>query len=300
MNDKPLLLELFQFSEELELAQIRIAENYDILDQIIIVESCFDQCGNPKPYNFENNISLFDEWKDKITYYKIEDKPILRYSFDWSNEVYVRNCLANGLNKFYKEKNIIPNSSDRILFGDCDECVNNQALKEALELGADLISFTHLFNYCKLNYFAPARNWYGSILTNFSTFQEYGSFQELRKKKDHIEHFENKNYPSWHFSGVGINPFETAWNKYRTRVEPREKIPEELKNEYEKLFNKCVFEDKYFFFSDFPTRRDDDLKLDILPKYMLPSYVLKTWPKYKNLCLNYPEDNKEEQLNFNV
>lgn len=285
-----MIIDLFQVSEELDLIELRLAENYNTIDQFCIVESCFDQCGNPKPYNFELNIERYKPWIDKVTYYKIEDLAQLRYSFDWSNEVYVRNCLGNCLKKYSEEKNIKLESSTKLLFSDCDEIVNNQALKEALDSGRDLLSFNHLFNYAKLNYFAPARSWYGAILMNFETFYEHSfSFQELRKKKDYIYHFENKNHPSWHFSGVGEDAFETMWHKAKTRIEPREKIPEELKEQYKGFFNKCVFEEKYFFYSDFPDRRDEDLKLDILPQNMLPSHVLNNWDRFSKLCLSYPE-----------
>ncbi|MDO8610332.1 MAG: hypothetical protein Q7R95_07315 [bacterium] len=285
-NKKPLVIDLFQCADEQELIEIRLAENYETISQFCIVESCFDQCGNPKPYNFELNFERYKPWIDKITYYKIEDLSPLRYSFDWSNEVYVRNCLSNCLKKYSEEKNIKLESSTKLLFSDCDEIVNNQALIEALDLGRDLLSFTHLFNCYKLNYYAPARNWYGAILIDFDILYEHNfSFQELRKKKDHIYHFGNKNHPSWHFSGIGEDSFEINWNKWKTRIEPKEKIPEELKEQYREFFNKCVFEDKYFFYSDQITRRDEDLKLEILDKLLLPRYVREN-DKFNHLLLS--------------
>lgn len=267
-------------ADEVELCEIRLAENYNLVDQYCIVESCYDQCGNPKPYNFELNIDRYKSFLNKVTYYKVEDKVNLRYSFDWSNEIYVRNCLSNALHQFYKEKNIRPKDTDKILFGDCDEIVNNKSLKQAIDLNKNLVSFTHLFNSYKLNYHAPARKWFGCILIDIPTFFEHGSFQKLREVKDHIEHFEDKDNPSWHFSGVGEDSFETNWNKWLTRIEPREKIPIELKEDYKKLFNKCVFEDKYFFYSDQIYRRDEDLKLEELSLDLLPECVKSNPEKY--------------------
>jgi hypothetical protein len=281
------IIDLFQMADEIELCEIRLAENYNLVSQYCIVESCYDQCGNPKPYNFELNIDRYKPFLDKITYYKIEDKTNLRYSFDWSNEVYVRNCLINSLKKYSEEKNVKIEGDTKILFGDLDEIVNNKALEQALKSDVDLLSFTHLFNCYKLNYYAPARKWYGCILTNFFNLIQYGSFQELRKIKDNILHFEDKNNPSWHFSGVGEDAFETNLHKWRTRIEPKEKLccKPELKDQYKMFFNKCVFEDKYFFYSDQVNRRDEDLRLNKLPLNKLPKSIQDNLDKFKHLIL---------------
>jgi hypothetical protein len=270
--------------------QIRFAELYDVVDQFCIVESCFDQCGNPKPYNFEENTDLFKPWIDKITYYKIEDCVKPRFEFDWANEVYVRNCLINAILKFSEDKKIFIDNDTKILFSDCDEIVNQNALREALKLEYDLVSFNHLFNCYKLNLFAPARNWFGCILTTLGNYKNYGSFQQLRQVKDNILHFEDKDNPSWHFSGAGKDAFETNLHKWTTRIEPKDKtccIPE-LKEQYRQLFNKCVFEDKHFFYSDQPARRDEVLKLEILEKKKLPKYVKKHLVKFRDLLYSEP------------
>ncbi len=285
-----MLIDAFQFADEKELACIRFAELYDVVDQFCIVESCFDQCGNPKPYNFEANIDLFKSWMDKITYHKIDSCILPRFEFDWANEVYVRNCLINAIIEFSNKKQVQLDNNTKILFGDCDEIVNAKSLKEVLALNHDLISFNHLFNCYKLNFHCPARKWYGAILTTLENYRIYGSFQELRKNKDTMLHFDNPENPSWHFSGTGKDAYQTNLQKWKTRIEPKDKtccLPE-MEGIWEHLFNKCVFQDKYFFYSDQPDRRDDDLKIQILDKNKLPKYVQNNFDKFKELIYSDP------------
>lgn len=286
-----MLLDCFIFADEIEIAEIRFGELYDSVDQFCIVESCFDQCRNPKPFNFELNIDRYKPFLDKITYYKITDFIPPSNQFCWLNEIYVRNSLAKSINKYYEINQIRPNANDKILFSDCDEIVNNKALKEALELNRNLLSFTHLFNCYKLNLYAPARKWYGAILVDYLTLMRHESFEVLRREKDSMFHYENPNYPSWHFSGVGVDSFKTNLHKFKTRIEPRDKT---LINhpDFEKFFNKCVFDDKYFFYSDNPFRRDEDLKLENLSVDLLPQYIKDNLHKYQDLLYYYENPEK--------
>lgn len=282
---KPLIIDCFVFSEEIDILKIRLSEMYPVCDQIIIIESNKTQTRLDKPFNFEKNIKIFKPWIDKITYYKLESYAVPTNDFCWAQEKYQRSCMLEGIRKYEKEKNITLEPTDYINFGDVDEIVNGELLNQTVKKAYNLISFNHIFGSYFLNYYAK-RYWYGCVLTKWENI-ELNGFQYYREIKDRIFHVEDKNLPSWHFSSVGSPVFDFNWHKWKTRIEPKEKsfLVDENFDKWKGLFNKCIIEDKYFFHCDDPYKRDQSLKLDKLPIETLPLEVQKNLDKYQHLII---------------
>ena len=114
------LLDTFIFYNELDLLLYRLSTLYDVIDHFVIVESTLTFTGKQKPLYYQENISKFERFSDKIIYILVDDlieeKNInIKNKDQWRNEYHQRNSIDKGISLL----NL--NNDDLIIISDVDE-----------------------------------------------------------------------------------------------------------------------------------------------------------------------------------
>lgn len=111
------IVDAFLFNNEIDLLKSRLEYLYDYVDKFLIVESDHTHSGKQKPLYLKDNLSQFDQFKDKIDLrtYCVDDSDVLS-SNSWLIENKHRDFIANCLDDL--------NEEDVIIVSDCDEIFN--------------------------------------------------------------------------------------------------------------------------------------------------------------------------------
>ena len=108
----PRVFDCFPFNRELDLAELRIQELWDVVDFFVIAEATSTHQNKPKELNIRNNWDRFEKYKSKIRYIVVEDMPN-DVNDTWVNERFQRHALTRGLYDL--------DPSDIVITSDCDE-----------------------------------------------------------------------------------------------------------------------------------------------------------------------------------
>jgi hypothetical protein len=277
------------YNGEKEILEIRLNELKDVVFKTIIVESNRTQVGKPKPYKFEAQKDYFADFLDNIVYVKLDDShldnnPI--QSGDWRHEHYVREAIKDKGLLAVQKSGIKLYQDDYLVISDVDEIpkalvINDLCNKQRV----DIISLNHYFNSYFLNWYSDFRSWgwYGSVICKMVAFNDNRiTLKWLRDNKDHLMHTGNEG-EGYHFSNLLVNGFDTVYNKIIDNIEPHNKLAAlgKGKDAIKQEFEKCVFGDKCFFFTD--NWNDRSIKFKNLSIDKLPAYVQNNIGKYKNL-----------------
>ena len=100
----------FQFHNELELLEVRLAELHEVVDRFVLVEATYTHAGEPKPLHYADNRARFAAYADKIIHVVVADDP---GGFAWQREAHQREAIQRGL------EDCAP--TDLIIVGDADE-----------------------------------------------------------------------------------------------------------------------------------------------------------------------------------
>ena len=117
----PKLYDCFMFSNEVDMAELRMSILDPVVDHFVIAEANETHSGNPKPYNFDANLARFSRWSDKIIYVQI-DNLTGQGRNSWEREKYHRTMLSAGLISSVRNE-------DWVLVGDCDEIADPYTLR---------------------------------------------------------------------------------------------------------------------------------------------------------------------------
>ncbi|MGB0932810.1 MAG: hypothetical protein ACPGU5_00915 [Lishizhenia sp.] len=229
----------FTFFNELDVLLIRLEYLYEYVDYFVVVESSHTHSGKEKPWNFQNNMKLFEKYLKKIIYIKdlnqLEQESSFKPAnqFDpkdefWKLENKQRNAILQGLDK--------AKSNDIIIVSDVDEIpsVNSmKKLKSKLFFNKRITFIQDLRLYfinCKAT--GKEEYWYGSIALKKKNIQN--SIQSERDRR-----FKNKTLSDggYHFSYLGgldaiITKIESfAHSEFnKTELKNRDEIMARIKN----------------------------------------------------------------------
>jgi beta-1,4-mannosyl-glycoprotein beta-1,4-N-acetylglucosaminyltransferase len=277
-----MIIDAFPYANEELVLTIRLNELAPVVDYFLIVESNRTQTGLPKPYYFEQSQAKFEKFLDKIVYIKLDHSYLNKVEeADWSQEFRVRQAIVSeGLVKINQIKTL--SNEDYIIVSDCDEIPRAEVIKELTAKNTEYISINHYFNTYYFNLYSKFRDpwgWYGSVLLKLKYLTQY-EVQYIRNIKDKLPHTGNSG-EGWHFSNILINGFDSLYSKWINNIEPHDKSCLKDKELLNKQFNKCLYEDNYFFYCDMPNKRDIPLlKLD---DNLLPKYIIDNQEIFKNL-----------------
>lgn len=201
------IIDCFTFYNEIDLLIYRLNILNDIVDYFIIVESTHTHVGKEKILYFQENINLFDKFKDKIIHVIIND---FKYKYpninikngeQWINEKYQRNCIHNGLLNI---RNL--NNDDYIIISDVDEIPNPNLLKYLKNnniIWNKLLSLEMELYYFNLNTLFKHKWYKAKIMT-------YMKYKQLNLCCDDIRMMNNNNKINrggWHLSYFGNYEF---------------------------------------------------------------------------------------------
>ncbi len=102
----------FQFYNELDLLELRLAELSPVVDYFVLVEAAYTHAGRPKPLYFDENRQRFAAYADKIIHVVVKDDP---GGFAWVREGHQRQAILRGLTGAGPADMVIISDADEIL-----------------------------------------------------------------------------------------------------------------------------------------------------------------------------------------
>lgn len=209
------VVDCFTFFNEIDLLKFRLEYLKDVVDYHVIVESNLTFSGNKKPYNLKERLDEFEEYKNKIIYFQVEQSthnivflPVESYTptnGSFLLEYQQRNGISYASN-YVKD-------SDLVLISDLDEIPSREAIKilDASIEENDMISLSMLFHYYYMNCQNTGfeRFWNGTVAVRGKGFK-LSSPQNFRDLRNHLQHLPNAGY---HFSFLG------GVEKIRTKIQ---------------------------------------------------------------------------------
>ena len=119
----PRVYDCFQFYNEFDVLEIRLAELDPLVDHFVLVEATHTHTGKPKPLHFTENRKRYERYAHKIIHVVIDDLPLDDPSH-FARDIHQREAILRGLGGAQPD--------DRILFSDCDEIPKPHLLRKAL------------------------------------------------------------------------------------------------------------------------------------------------------------------------
>ena len=215
-----MVFDCFTFFNELDLLEFRLRLLSDVVDKFVICESNYTHSGKLKPYNYQDNISRYSKWEDKIIYLPI-DQSIEGLNFDKVNTYTPTNgswILENQQRLALMYAAEMMSDEDLVLVGDLDEIPDPRAIT-ALKQSGILIngintaaSFPMLFHYYYMNCQMEGydRIWNGTVACFADYFKEAGP-QHLRDRRNDFTKL--PVIAGYHFSYLG------GPDKVKTKIE---------------------------------------------------------------------------------
>ena len=205
------IYDCFTFYNEFELLDLRIAEMYDHVDYMVLVEADHTFQNSPKDFNF---YSLKEKYEHltKLIYIGVSDMPMSEDP--WVNERHQRDSIMLGIDE--------ADSDDLIIISDVDEILRPSTLEELRKNTADVYGFRMpLFNF-KFNYMLSTQDpysvWSGALKKKFLSSPE--DFRRQRHTLNGLGWNYNDGairvieHAGWHFTYLGNSDF--ARNKIQS------------------------------------------------------------------------------------
>jgi beta-1,4-mannosyl-glycoprotein beta-1,4-N-acetylglucosaminyltransferase len=261
---KPLVIDSFEFFQELDILEIRLNELYDIVDYFIISESTLSHTGKPKPLFYNINRNRFRRFSNKIIHQVIDDSPIdpkhidpTKYKDDAHKKCidivikehahldppYARDAFEK--ESLFRSMNFC-SADDIILLSDVDEIPSADAVKFV----RDSFDSNSIYNF-EMNHYWFLLNlkrpdlWLGTTLLSYDNFVNK-SYNKLRAER---QGYIVKD-AGWHFSFMGggemvrnkiQNYGEQSINRPYITMNTQEFIEDCIKNNHDFYMNPVNF-----------------------------------------------------------
>jgi beta-1,4-mannosyl-glycoprotein beta-1,4-N-acetylglucosaminyltransferase len=279
-NTSRKIFDVFPFSNEIDLLEIRMHILDDIVDYFVISEFDTSFAGIKKPYYYEENQSKFESFSNKIIYSK---KSQLKIGNSFENDDFQKNSISQDLLNFCK-----PN--DIIIYGDLDEIPNPTKIQDAI----DKLSFVPICHFAQENFMYYLNNkeisgkilsfageydgikdkkWLGTIVTTYSHALK-NDLTNLRFpfQKQFGHRIENGG---WHFSYVGSNGLSASKRlKY--------KLEHSTHQEFNSLYYRLIGYLRILRNKDFYGLRKSKFELVKIDE-SYPKYLINNIEKYSYL-----------------
>jgi beta-1,4-mannosyl-glycoprotein beta-1,4-N-acetylglucosaminyltransferase len=241
---QPKIIDCFTFYNELNILNYRLNVLNDVVDYVILVEAKQTHVGKPKKLFYDENKEMFEKFNDKIIHIVV-DLPFNETNINisngeqWTNEIFQRNCIKQGLEKIKHKLN----DEDHIVIADVDEIPDPKRLLQIRNknINNDINMLEQELYYYNLN---SKRNEYWYHCKTIS----YKKYRELNVGCNDIRFINGtivKN-GGWHLSYFGdINFIKNKMENFAhqefnssTFTDP-DKISEKIKNGLD-LYNRDV------------------------------------------------------------
>lgn len=272
------IIDIFSYSGEEDILEMRLNILKDIVDYFIIVEAGKSQSDKIKPRYFLENREKFKEFQDKIILLEIEDSELpSNISNSWNIEHFHRNYGILGLDS-------VPNIKENsyILLNDLDEIPNPEIVKLAIDyikLGEPIIAIEQFFHAYKLDLIASDRYWIGTCITTVGSLKNQ-TLQNIRQNKDYYPNLFGGNHLSYIYENVG----EGIRRKAEFCIEPPEKSRISSAAAIQEVFDNYKINNLFYFIhsEDLSRKQTKFHQCDIS---ILPQYIQDNKSKYHKLFL---------------
>lgn len=216
-----MIVDGFIFYNELDILKIRLEELYPVVDRFVLVESDKTFRGKRKPYIFDDNKGMFEQYLDKISHIKLVDDNSFNTTWQqepWKREEWQRNQIARGLEDLSPE--------DIVIISDVDEVPRREVI-ESLDINEPMTLTMEMYYY-GIN--VHAGTWGGAKTLRLKDFT---TAEQTRHSvtKDSIAN------AGWHFSYLGdvdhiINKLQSFshWELDTPEITDRTKMLERMKD----------------------------------------------------------------------
>lgn len=192
----------FPFYNEFDILDVRLAEVYEHVDKIVLVEATQSHSGRPKPLYFAESRQRYQPFMDKIVHVVVDDFPETDNS--WVREKYQREQILRGMADSQPD--------DWIMVSDVDEIPRADFLRflretELIVVGMQMPCFHFRFNYMNVGGLA-ALVW-GMAVRRFNMTSpngiRNGRFNMMKPDflKANAGKVGNVMHAGWHFSYLG-------------------------------------------------------------------------------------------------
>ena len=170
-----MIVDAFQFFNELDLLDIRLHELSDVVDYFVLVEATRTHSGLEKPLYYDDNKQLFSEFSSRILHIIVQDMPTTKEEINaslssqdrhwlaskyqmedhWVRERFQRNAIMRGL--------IDCDPNDIIMISDADEIVRASIVKDLENIivdGSNAVEQT--LNTYYINWQCTNMPWWGT------------------------------------------------------------------------------------------------------------------------------------------
>jgi beta-1,4-mannosyl-glycoprotein beta-1,4-N-acetylglucosaminyltransferase len=183
------IFDCFMYCDENMLLDIRLNTLDPYVDKFVIVESNFYHNGRVK--NFIFDINDYQNFKEKIIYIKVSDRPLEIKKNCNNNDIESVNIFNSLLlDNFQRNKILLglvnANQEDIVIISDIDE-IPNLANVDFKLISKKFIFFKQDFFYYKFNLKHPNLKWFGSKATKLKNL----------KTPQFLRNLKNKVYPWW-------------------------------------------------------------------------------------------------------
>lgn len=293
----------FTYFDEDLILDIRLNYLNNYVSKFVIVECLYNHRGEKK--NFKFNIKNFIQFKDKIIYIKIFEKPknLLKiYKYDDKNNLSSKNILNGYIWDNYQRNKIIEglkdaNNNDFILVSDIDEIPDLKKIDLNL-IEKKIIFFEQKIFYYKFNLIYPKKIWVGTRGCKKKYLISPQWLRDLKAKKYNFYRldvlFSKKKYfntyfvknGGWHFTNI-----KTAKEIYKKFKSYAHWYEFELNNVSQKdvknfIKKKIALYDLKLDQKNSFLRYQGKIKLLKTNKTQLPSYLIQNKKKYKKWFVN--------------
>lgn len=188
--------DLFSYSGEADILEIRFNLLSPFIDKFILVESLETFSGVPKILYWAERDDRFDEWESKVIYHVVtsyDDPDILtqlRARIDYVDQPHFQRAFyqKESLRKALEKLN--PNDEDVVYYGDVDEIPTEQHPD-------DKVYKLRQLNYSYYLNNRSSEDWRGTIVTKYKNVKN-GCLNDMRAKPENI-----LDNGGWHFSNMG-------------------------------------------------------------------------------------------------
>jgi hypothetical protein len=217
------IYDCFTFYNEFDLLDLRIAEMYDHVDHMVLVEADHTFQNEPKHFNFKHRMREY-EHLDKLIYIGIEDMPL---SPDpWVNERHQRDSIMLGIEDAAED--------DIIIISDIDEILRPSTIEQLRQGTCSVYGFRMpLFNF-KYNYMLTTQDLY-SVWSGAVTKMALESPEDFRRQRHALNNLGWQyndgtiaiiEHAGWHFTYLGGDDF--ARTKIQSFAHAEDNRPEVL------------------------------------------------------------------------
>lgn len=266
------IYDCFIFYNEFELLDLRIAEMYDHVDHMVLVEANHTFQNAPKEFNFAARYKKY-EHLTKLIYIGIEDMPL--DPDPWENERYQRDSIMLGLDE--------ADDDDLIIISDIDEILRPETIAELRKNQVDIYGFRMpLFNF-KFNYMLSTQDLY-SVWSGALKKKLLNSPEEFRRQRHALNNLgwqynddtiKIVEHAGWHFTYLGGDDF--ARNKIQSFAHSDDNRPEVL--------DQINIEESIRLGRGIKLDNPDYLFTPVIVDNYLPNTVVNDQVKYKNFLI---------------